>query len=216
MKKFLIVISNADGSVNYSMPSELYAKDKYEAKQLLLENVEEQYIAGIYTVDEYKKFLNSAKFKQQMLGQIMAAGGNVEDGNKFFDNMIASATAYAEQAAAAEKEDQHQHELLEKEKAKLRSNQQVAIDSKKTVSTTVNSNIIVPVKYFIDNGIQYKIENNELYKKVWKPVEIEESMNDSGQLVYPEFRIVNKDTGKPVKSTKFQVQQLVWELLQIN
>ena len=38
------------------------------------------------------------------------------------------------------------------------------------------------------------MEDGQLFKKIWKSVPIEEYMNEEGQKVYPEFRIINKET----------------------
>ena len=73
-----------------------------------------------------------------------------------------------------------------------------------------------PVKYFIDNGLQFKLDNGQLFKKVWRTVSITPYMSDTGQQVFPEFRIINKETGKQINSTKYDVQQLVWEPLNLT
>lgn len=72
------------------------------------------------------------------------------------------------------------------------------------------------IKYFIDNGIQYKLDNGMMFKKVWQTVPIEEHMNEQGEKVFPEFRIVNKETGKQLKSNKYAVEQLIWKKLDSN
>jgi hypothetical protein len=88
------------------------------------------------------------------------------------------------------------------------------------VTATTDNNVQLktkePVKYFIDNGIQFKLDNGQLFKKVWQTVPIEPYMSDEGQQVFPEFRIINKETGKQINSTKYDVQQLVWEPLNLT
>jgi hypothetical protein len=73
-----------------------------------------------------------------------------------------------------------------------------------------------PVKYFMDNGLQFKLDNGQLFKKVWKTVPITPYMSDTGQQVFPEFRIINKESGKQINSSKYDVQQLVWEPLNLT
>jgi hypothetical protein len=73
-----------------------------------------------------------------------------------------------------------------------------------------------PIKYFIDNGIQFKLDNGKLFKKVWQTVPIDAYMSEDGQKVFPEFRIINKETGKQVNTTKYNVQQLVWEAINMT
>lgn len=98
-------------------------------------------------------------------------------------------------------------------------NKPVVTEQMPTVTGTTNNNVQLkekePVKYFIDNGIQFKLDNGKLFKKVWKTVPIDAYMSEDGQKVFPEFRIVNKETGKQVNTTKYDVQQLVWEALNL-
>ena len=35
-----------------------------------------------------------------------------------------------------------------------------------------------------------------------------------GQVVKPEFQIINKETGKKINSSKYGVQQLIWKSVQ--
>lgn len=72
------------------------------------------------------------------------------------------------------------------------------------------------IKYFIDNGIQFKLDNGKLFKKVWQTVPIDAYMSEDGQKVFPEFRIINRETGKQVNTTKYDVQQLVWEAIDMT
>jgi hypothetical protein len=83
---------------------------------------------------------------------------------------------------------------------------------------TTNNTVVKkePIKYFIDNGIQFKLDNGKLFKKVWQTVPIDAYMSEDGQKVFPEFRIINKETGKQVNTTKYDVQQLVWEAINMT
>lgn len=98
-------------------------------------------------------------------------------------------------------------------------NEPVVTEQIPIVTATTDNNVQLkekePVKYFIDNGIQFKLDNGKLFKKVWKTVPIDVYMSEDGQKVFPEFRIVNKETGKQVNTTKYDVQQLVWEALDL-
>ena len=85
-----------------------------------------------------------------------------------------------------------------------------------TLETPVQSNIQTEVKYFSDNGIQYKLENGIMYKKVWKELQTEIITDESGKISYPDFRIVNKDTLKPINNSKYIIEQLVWVELESN
>ena len=78
-------------------------------------------------------------------------------------------------------------------------------------------------KYFTESGIKFKLENGELYKKEWVDEPIEPYMDkvtdpktgeEKEVEIIPDFRLVNKETGKPVKLSKYVLQQAVWKKLQ--
>lgn len=54
------------------------------------------------------------------------------------------------------------------------------------------------IKYFTDNGVEYKIDDTGSYKKSWV---------DADQTL---FRIVNTDNGKEIKMTNKKIQILDW------
>lgn len=67
-------------------------------------------------------------------------------------------------------------------------------------------------KYFNDDGIQYKFEDGKMFKQVWKSVPSEQ-VDSLGNICYSNYRIINKDTGKPVKSSKYIIEHLDWQPL---
>ena len=78
-------------------------------------------------------------------------------------------------------------------------------------------------KYFTESGIKFKLENGELYKKEWQDTPIEPYMDkvtdpktgeEKEVEIIPDFRLVNKETGKPVKLSKYVLQQAVWKKLE--
>lgn len=79
------------------------------------------------------------------------------------------------------------------------------------------------VKYFTESGIKFKLENGELYKKEWTDTPIEPYMDkvtdpktgeEKEVEIIPDFRLVNKETGKPVKLSKYVLQQAIWKKLE--
>lgn len=79
------------------------------------------------------------------------------------------------------------------------------------------------VKYFTESGIKFKLENGQLYKKEWTDTPIEPYMDkvtdpktgeEKEVEIIPDFRLVNKETGKPVKLSKYLLQQAVWKKLE--
>lgn len=78
-------------------------------------------------------------------------------------------------------------------------------------------------KYFTESGIKFKLENGELYKKEWTDTPIEPYMDkvtdpktgeEKEVEIIPDFRLINKDTRKPIKNSKVILQQAVWKKLE--
>lgn len=219
MNKFLVILSDIQGTPDYLHPSEIFGKNKAEIQNLVKETVPAENIINIFTVDEYNKFINSKQFKAINSSQNINST-NSEDGNSFMENMIQKATQYAEimnestdSNTFTSNESTDSNTFISNES----TDSNTFTDSNKNLKFVNNEqNKKNSVKYFIDNGIQFKLENGQLFKKIWETVPITEYLNNSGQKVFPEFRIINKETKKPIKSTKFEVQQLVWKPLENN
>lgn len=78
-------------------------------------------------------------------------------------------------------------------------------------------------KYFTESGIKFKLENGELYKKEWTDTPIEPYMDkvtdpktgeEKEVEIIPDFRLISKDTRKPVKNSKVILQQAIWKKLE--
>lgn len=78
-------------------------------------------------------------------------------------------------------------------------------------------------KYFTESGIKFKLENGELYKKEWTDTPIEPYMDkvtdpktgeEKEVEIIPDFRLINKDTRKPMKSGKIILQQAIWKKIE--
>lgn len=78
-------------------------------------------------------------------------------------------------------------------------------------------------KYFTESGIKFKLENGELYKKEWTDTPIEPYMDkvkdpktgeEKEVEIIPDFRLINKDTRKPIKNSKVILQQAIWKKLE--
>jgi hypothetical protein len=67
MEKFLSILTNELGEPDYLHPSELYGSSKKDVYACLTENVPPESIIGIYTVNEYKTFVQSSTFKNIIL-----------------------------------------------------------------------------------------------------------------------------------------------------
>lgn len=188
----MCILNNSDGTPDYRYPSELCGTSKSEIYNLLLENTPAENIAVIYTEEEYYNFMNSSK------GKVMTSAfsdNSEDDGNTFFNKMLSAASAVAANNVVQPDDITQVSPVLSTEE----------VPPPVTQLSSTNS---TSVKYFTDNGIQFKLENNQLFKKVWKRV-LTEPTGDA----IPEFRIINSLTGKPVNNSKYAIEQLQWEAI---
>ena len=206
--QLFIVILNTEGEPDYSNPMEINAKSKNEAYNLVAQDVPAETIAGTFTVPEYQQVLMKLRGKtgmpQQQVQQTkpLIPQNTVDDmsGKDFLQNSINEAMNVAKGVQKTQ------------EVSNVISEQQF---QHAQASPIIQQNIVQnKVQYFMDDGIQFKIDNGILYKKVWETVQIEEYQNNEGQIVKPEFQIIIKETGKKLNSTKYAVQQLVWKPIQ--
>ena len=203
--QLFIVILNTEGEPDYSNPMEINAKSKNEAYNLVAQDVPAETIAGTFTVPEYQQVLMKLRGKtgmpQQQVQQTqpLIPQNTVDDmsGKDFLQNSINEAMNVAKGVQKTQ------------EVSNVISEQQF---QHAQASSIIQQNIVQnKVQYFMDDGIQFKIDNGILYKKVWETVQIEEYQNNEGQMVKPEFQIIIKETGKKLNSSKYAVQQLVWK-----
>ncbi|MBO5142770.1 MAG: hypothetical protein J6J11_09150 [Treponema sp.] len=203
--QLFIVILNTEGEPDYSNPMEINAKSKNEAYNLVAQDVPAETIAGTFTVPEYQQVLMKLRGKtgmpQQQVQQTqpLIPQNTVDDmsGKDFLQNSINEAMNVAKGVQKTQ------------EVSNVISEQQF---QHAQASPIIQQNIVQnKVQYFMDDGIQFKIDNGILYKKVWETVQIEEYQNNEGQMVKPEFQIIIKETGKKLNSSKYAVQQLVWK-----
>jgi len=193
---FLAILADTEGNPDYFHPSEINANSKQEVKKLLSENTSPEYIINIFTVQEYKNFINSRQFKHSNA----IYQQNNEDGNRFLNNMIEQATHFAE-----EKEQNDVNEEIVKD---------VIVQSIQS-QTNVKQPVVSSLE-FEDNGIKYKVENNHMYKKVWKTVVIDTNTQPVDETVIDgkgEFRIISNKTNKEVDYSKYSLQRLDWQLV---
>ena len=159
---------------NPNYPEIMVAESKAEVKALILENIGkdmESSILNILTEEEFKGVENGENPELQ-------DPDNFNSGNDFFNSIIKGANKKLKQE-------------------EITSNIQV---EQQNIQNTEVINSSVPVKYFEAGGEQFKMENNKIYKKVWKEVSDKDS-----------FRIVSSTTSKPITSDKYKIENLVWE-----
>lgn len=204
--QLFIVILNTEGVPDYSNPMEINAKSKNEAYNLVAQDVPPETIAGTFTVPEYQQLLmrmrgKSGNNQNQIPAQPSVPQENDENisGKDFLQNSIKEAIKTA-------KGNIETPQSFESFPQQISQNQKQIIQQQNIVQNKV--------QYFMDDGIQFKIDNGVLYKKVWETVPSEEYINSDGQVVKPEFQIIVKETGKKFNSTKYAIQQLIWKPVQ--
>lgn len=74
MQKYLTILTNDEGSADYFHPSELCGVSKQDIRNCMIENVPAESIVGIYTVNEYKTFIQSPSFKNAMVAEFEGRG----------------------------------------------------------------------------------------------------------------------------------------------
>jgi hypothetical protein len=214
MVRYLIVLSDMEGNPDYMHPSELYGSSKNEVYNLISENVPPENIVGIYSENEYKKLMQSPR-----TAALLNAGNQEQSGQAFFNSMLNAATALAEEQ---EKENQVQEQqqrvqlqVQESVQQKVQQQLEKQIISEQSVKQEIPvKQQTITSKIFVDNGIEFKLENGKLYKKCWQTIKAKPIDENSTEIVFDNYRIVNKDTGKPIKNRKYEIQVLDWELIQ--
>jgi hypothetical protein len=197
MATFLVMLADMEGNVNWRYPTEIEARDKQDAYQAICESCPPESIKAILTPAEYKAKMSNKNVQAQMR---MDAMNNTDmSGNDFMNQMINMAMAAGEE---------------NNEQAANQSQPQNTVYQEPIQNPQIkqNTNTSEP-KYFTDNGIMFKIENGILYKKCWESINLSEYTDDDGKTILPEYRIINLDSGKPFKSDKYGVQQLIWKPL---
>jgi hypothetical protein len=200
-QEYLIVLLDLEGNVDWQHPSTLRGRTREEVRSKVLENTDAAYIEGIYTANEY-----TAKFYPQHVRQV-PGNKNQEMPNQ----MSGQSNAELTQALLMSEHPQggnafmdHMVNAVINNCNTQNMNQPESIPDKTTPVATPTDpapNPTLQTAYFTDNGIEFKIENNILYKKIWQTIPDEE-LN--------QFRIVTKETEKVFKSEKYTIQRLDW------
>lgn len=194
MATYYVMLSDLEGNINWRYPTEIEAVNKQDAYRAIAESCPPESIKAILTLEEYKSKMSSKNVQQQM--QFDRMNNTDMSGNDFLNQMLNAAMESAEDNSS---NSSSQSDIQQ---------QQTQQPIKQIQQTTENK-----PKYFTDNGIMFKIENGILYKKCWENVNLTEYTDEDGKTILPEFRIVNIESGKPFKSDKYAVQQLIWKPL---
>ena len=197
MATFLVMLTDLEGNVNWRYPTEIEARNKQDAYQAICESCPPESIKAILTPAEYKAKMSCKNVQAQM--RMDAMNNSDMSGNDFMNQMINMAMEAGEE----------NNEQIANQSQPQNDIYQEPIQNPQIKQNTCNSE----PKYFTDNGIMFKIENGILYKKCWETINLSEYTNEDGKTILPEYRIINLDTGKPFKSDKYGVQQLIWKPL---
>lgn len=196
MATYMVILVDAEGNENWTYPTEIEASDKQDALNAICENVPRDTIKTVLTVQEYKNIINTKGFgRQQMLQrQANMQANQFQNSKDFFDNITNAAMQMAEQNENSENSENNQIISQNNENSQQKNDKYFC--NKQSI------------KYFEDNGIFFKLENNILYKKCWETVDCENQEDKSEQ-----YRIINTETNKIVNNPKYAIQKLTWKQL---
>lgn len=205
MATYYVILSDMEGNEDWRYPTEIEATDKKDAYKAIAESCPPENIRAVLTADEYRAKTSNKNFqRQQRINGLIKADNSEMSGKDFMDTMLQAAMASGE----LEEETEVSNQPISQE-----ITQPAVIEKPIPVQTQATSEI----KYFTDNGVMFKVENNIIYKKCWETVDISESTDpETGNTISPEFRIINIETGKPFKSEKYAIQRLIWKPLNIS
>lgn len=195
-----------------------------------------QYIQGVYTPEQYLQYVQSPKFFQVS----MSYSPNMPE--PAMKRQIANLIEYVKSLVVPSNVKQQNdlnnlanliggNNTEENFENVIQSQVQVTqpvLTGKMNAKVTITQPVIpvqpkTETKYFTESGIKFKLENGELYKKEWVDEPIEPYMDkvtdpktgeEKEVEIIPDFRLVNKETGKPVKLSKYVLQQAVWKKLE--
>jgi len=215
MNKFYIVLSDMQGIPDYQHPSEINGRSKQEVFNLIRDEVPQQNIVGIYTESEYEKIIKSSA-----VSALSNPGLDEMSGQAFFEQMIQTATKVGieneQQQILDESQSQTEPEYVKETEPTVKQPVYTEQHSPQLVKTE-------PIeicgcgdnepKYFTDNNIEFKLENGKLYKKCWQTIKPKQIDENSKEIIFDNYRIINHETGKPIKNTRYTIQVLDWEEL---
>lgn len=194
---YLVILADPDGNVDWRHPMEVEATDKADARNAIAESCPAENIRKVLTEQEYKAILSNKNNRARMNVNMDIDDDKYSSGKDFYASMLKAAT---EQGSG-----ESQENLVSTNTEIVTESQPVA----KKISIPIE-----PPKYFTDNGVMFKIENGILYKKCWESVSLTETTDEkTGNIILPEYRIINTETGKEYKTNKYTVQHLVWKEL---
>ena len=199
---FIILIEPQSGSPDWSHPSQLNARSKQQAMKLVCENTEAQYVAGIFTKDEYLTKIGAirrdvaaqSQIQQQQMQSFNIPQEDSQSAEDFFKQALADAMDQPPEAKESEQTVEQVQEPVTQVKAGAKEIQVYDVQPVQKSQP----------KFFTDNGVDFKVEDGIVYKKTWITVDLTDEANRK------EFRIINLKSGKPSRSQKYGIQQCVW------
>ena len=222
-RRYLVILKDTQGVPDFLHPSDIMGESAQQVRSIITQDTPAEYIQGIYTPQEYLEIVQSPKFAQifssfnadipqpaikKVIAQLTEmVKSYIEPGQENVTNDMA---ALANMVNGNNTEENFDLSTQVPPKPQQQA---------KPIVTVVSQ----PVKYFTESGIKFKLENGELYKKEWTDTPIEPYMDkvtdpktgeEKEVEIIPDFRLVNKETGKPVKLSKYVLQQAVWKKLE--
>lgn len=193
MPKYFCILANEMMEPDWKHPTQLFARNKAEAKSFLLENVSAETISTILTEQEYaqKMGYNIPNAVTEVSANINNVDNENLTGNEAFNNIF--------QEAMSMGEEQNNVPIVQQ----VVQHTQVDLPVNKQTNVSATEIKKEEPKYFSDGINEFKVEDGKLFKKDWN----DESENKN-------FRLINKKTGKQIElADKYIIQQLTWKEL---
>lgn len=186
-------------------PNEIWADSREEVVRLILESVPDK--SAIKDIIEVTPGMPRKSAVDKV---VESEPDDYKNGQDFFNNLIKAAEIKgAEFDAKNEKqkptvtvETVSQPASATQEDTTPTPFQAPLTNERKAVEITEE-----PPKFFEEAGMQFKLECGKLYKKTWTNVTDVEK---------PDYRIVSKQTNKPISSDKYKIEKLEWVEISSN
>ena len=237
---FLAILKDTQGVPDFFHPSEIMGQSAQQVKNILSEDTPIEYIQGVYSPQDYLKIIQTPKFAQTIASfspglPEPAIKKQIANLTEYVNGIIVS------QQSPSQEENFENYEVPQAPVPNViyptyppqvkdpKTGKLVFLSGYPPLQGGGNTVPVPPVqpktetKYFTESGIKFKLENGELYKKEWVDEPIEPYMDkvkdpktgeEKEVEIIPDFRLVNKETGKPVKLSKYVLQQAVWKKLE--
>lgn len=186
-------------------PNEIWADSKEEVRRLILESVPDE--SAIKDIIEVTPGMPRKSAVDKV---VESEPDDYKNGQDFFNNIIKAAEikgAEFDAKNAKQKPTVTVETVSQPEPAPQENTTPLPFPAPSTNERKVVEITEEPPKFFEEAGMQFKLDHGKLYKKTWTNVTDVEK---------PDYRIVSKQTNKPVSSDKYKIEKLEWVEISSN